>query len=276
MKVFVKYITACLLALSAGMAQAQETTDDMMFNHLSIGGSIGTTGIGVDVAMPATKHFTVRAGVSALPLGTFKIKVANSLGSVYEALNYSTPESSNQANKKVELGVNVTMITGHLLADYYPWKSSCFHVTAGAYFGNNEVVHVFNTEEGSMKFLNEANKRVHTYNELFGTNYPDAGIRFGEYVFTSDERGNMDTRMRVNAVRPYLGIGWGRNFNTRGTKVGFNFDFGWQFWGKPKFNMNNNEQTVKTSDSSSAGVLGILSGFDAWPVLKLRISGDLF
>lgn len=271
----IKFIVSCLMALTFCAAQAQED-DKMLFNHLSIGGTIGTTGIGVEVAMPASKHFTLRAGVSALPLGTFKIKVANNLGSVYDALNYSHDDNSDQASKKVQLGINATMITGHLLADYYPWKSSCFHITAGAYFGNKNVLHVFNTEDGSMSFLNEANERVNMYNQLFGTKYPDAGLRFGEYVFTADKQGNVDARMCVNAVRPYVGIGWGRNFNSKKMKVGFNFDFGWQFWGKPKFNMNNNESKVKTSDANSAGVLGILSGFDAWPVLKLRISGDIF
>lgn len=265
-----------LLPLAAG---AQKNDSDTKFlEHISVGGSIGTTGIGVEAATAINKHFAVRAGLSFMSLGTFNIKLANSMGELYTNMDYADEDLEESAKaKKVKVGINVTMFTGHALVDYFPWKTSAFHITAGVYLGNKEVLHLFNTEKGSMKFLNKANENVHIYNELFGTHYHDVGLKFGDYIFTADENGNIDTRMKVNVVRPYIGIGWGhsvRAYNNR--KVHANFDLGSQFWGAPKFHLNNGEKIIKSNDTTEGGIFSIFSGFTAWPVLKVTVSGDIF
>ena len=55
-------------------------------------------------------------------------------------------------------------------------------------------------------------QKVEEYNNVFRTNYPPIGLKFGDYVFTADEYGNIDVRMKTNAVKPYLGIGFGQHF----------------------------------------------------------------
>lgn len=274
---------ACAIAVVPTLTFAQSEgeyrkDDKFLFNHLSIGGNLGTTGVGIDVAMPINKHLSLRAGVSGLVLGTFNIKVANSMDEVYSLMRLDAKDlQENERNKKVAIGINSTNVTGHILLDYHPWKWTGFHLTAGAYIGNRNVLHIFNSVEGDLKFLNKTNENVKTYNELFHSNFRDAGIRFGDYIFTADKDGNMDVRMEVWAVRPYVGIGWGRNVNTyRKNKVLVNFDLGAQFWGRPKMKFNNGEKIVKTSDSNEGGIFSILSGFYAWPTLKIRISGDIF
>lgn len=275
-----KYLLICSMALVSTFATAQSSDNNecIAFKHLSIGGRLGTTGIGVDVAMPINRHLDLRAGVDALPLGTFNIKATNNLRDIYTDMAIADPKIREYMKQdNVTVGINVTMITGHALVDYYPWKSSCFHITAGAYFGNRDVLHIFNKEKGSFNFLNEASERVGLWNELFHANYPNAGIKFGDYLFTADNNGNMDIKMRTWAVRPYIGIGWGRNYRTeKFGKVGVNFELGTQTWGSPNFIMNNGEAVIKSKDKERSGIFGILSGFDFWPTLSVRISGDIF
>ena len=56
------------MMFSAAGAQAQNAdkihAEDGLFNHLSVGLNTGTTGFGIDVAMPVHKIVTGRAGFS--------------------------------------------------------------------------------------------------------------------------------------------------------------------------------------------------------------------
>lgn len=266
--------------MSPVVANAQNTyreNDDFMFNHLSVGGTLGLNGIGFDVAMPATKHFTLHAGFATLPLGELKLKVADNMETIVSTMKLPQHEILDKAkDKSVEMAVGFNMFTGHLLVDYHPWSTSDFRVTAGIMIGNSNVLHIHNTVDGSMTYLNQCNRLVEDYNEAFGTSYPYSGLKFGDYVLTADEKGNVDAMMKVNVVRPYLGIGFGRDINTNYKhKVNCNFDFGFQYWGTPKFDFNKGEKIVSTK-SKESGVFGFLSGLSAWPVLKLTLSGEIF
>lgn len=279
MKSIYKNLLILGMVLVSTLASAQSSNNESIaFGRVSIAGRLGTTGIGVDVATPINHHLDLRAGADVLPLGTFNIKAVNNLRDIYTDMAVPDPDIRDyMKHGDVTVGLNVMMFTGHVLVDYYPWKSSCFHITAGAYFGNRNVLHIFNKEKGSLMFLNMASERIELWNELFHTNYPNAGIKFGDYLFTADEAGNMDIRMQTWAVRPYIGIGWGRNYCTeKYGKVGINFELGSQVWGSPNFKMNGNEALIKSKNKEQSGLFSILSGFDFWPSLTIRISGDIF
>ena len=64
-----KLLLICATALFGfGQAHAQlEEADYELFNHVSLGVSAGTTGIGFEVAAPITDQFAVRAGYSFMP-----------------------------------------------------------------------------------------------------------------------------------------------------------------------------------------------------------------
>ena len=49
-----------VLALNASYAQAQE--DKMLFNHMSAGITLGTDGVGLELAFPASQFLVVRGG----------------------------------------------------------------------------------------------------------------------------------------------------------------------------------------------------------------------
>lgn len=273
------YIALCGILLPSTAAAQEEfrANDDFMFNHLSVGGSLGLNGIGIDVAMPATRHFTVHAGFSTLPLGALKLKIADNMGDIVSALNLPNQEFLEQnKDKTVEMAVAFNMYTAHFLVDYHPWRTSDFRITAGVMIGNNSVLHIYNTIDGSMAYLSECNRLTEDYNAAFGTTFPYSGLKFGDYVLTADSHGNVDAMMKVWVVRPYYGIGWGRDININMKRaVNVNFDIGLQHWGTPSFNFNKGEKKVSTS-SKESGVFKFLSGLKAWPMIKLSISGEIF
>ena len=111
------------------------------------------------------------------------------------------------------------------------------------------------------------------YNHAFLTNYPPIGLKFGDYVFTADERGNIDVRMKTNAVKPYIGIGFGQHL-AKAHRISLAVDAGLLFWGTPRFVLNNDTE-IKSSGKNS-GISGALSWLKAWPNLQIRVAYKIF
>ena len=117
-------LSAAFLSTSAQKVSA--------FEHLDIGVTLGTTGVGIDVATPLSEQFRVRAGFSFVP--EFDVKMNFGM----EGVNGSNVNSV--ADKFADLtGLaiddNIDMIgqpnifNGNLLVDFYPIKNVNFHVT---------------------------------------------------------------------------------------------------------------------------------------------------
>ena len=264
-------IIACLMPL---VSHAERNTDEGMFNHLSLGGTLGTTGYGIDVAMPCTKLVSLRAGVSILRIGEINFNAPTTLANVLtdmKIIDKNMEESLRNTDAAVL--INPRLVNAHIIADIYPFKHSTFHFSAGVFVGNNTMLGVYNKTPGSFKFLNRANEYVEDYNRLFGTKYSPVGIQFGDYLLTADKNGNVDAEMRINPVRPYVGIGMGRCLG-RTNRCSVMMDAGFMFWGTPKFRLNH-EKTISSGDSQSS-FLGTFSSLKAFPVIQLRIAGDIF
>ena len=106
-----------------------------------------------------------------------------------------------------------------------------------------------------------------------GTGIPIVGVQFGDYVFTADENGNIDVRMKTNAVKPYLGIGFGQHL-AKTHRVSLAVDLGLMFWGSPKFVLNNDKEI--DSAGKNSGIGSVLSWLKAWPNLEVRVAYKIF
>ena len=62
-----KRILLTLIAAMIAATHLYAQTDTRLFNHLSVGLNVGTTGIGADIAMPATRFLDIEAGISIMP-----------------------------------------------------------------------------------------------------------------------------------------------------------------------------------------------------------------
>ncbi len=266
------------MLLTATGTEAQNTdklhAEDGLLNHLSVGLTTGLTGVGIDVAMPVHKLVTVRAGFSGWGIGDIKFKAINTATEITE-MQMVEEEAVKRARlvDKVELAAKPNFWNFFVLGEVHPFKNQPFYFSAGLFFGSQNFIHFRNTNEGSLGFLYYANQLVGDYNRIFRTNYPPIGLKFGDYVFTADENGNIDVNMKMNAVKPYIGVGFGQHFAKK-HRVSLALDAGLLFWGTPKF-MLNNDTEIKSSGRNS-GISGALSWLKAWPNLQIRVAYKIF
>lgn len=278
-----KHIIHSLIILIAMMfaatgAQAQDAdkihAENGLFNHLSIGLNTGLTGAGIDVAMPVHKIVTVRAGISGWNIGDIKFKAINTASEI-TSMQMVEEDAIRRAQivDKVELAANPNFWNFYLLGEVHPFKNQPFYFSAGLFVGSQNFVHFRNTNEGALGFLYDANQKVEDYNRLYRTNYPPIGLKFGDYIFTADENGNIDVRMKTNAVKPYIGVGFGQHL-AKTHRVSLAVDAGLLFWGTPKFVLNNG--TEIDSSGRNSGITGALKWLKAWPNIQVRVAYKIF
>jgi hypothetical protein len=266
------------MMFAATGAQAQDAdkihAKDGLFNHLSIGLNTGLTGAGIDVAMPVHKIVTVRAGISGWNIGDIKFKAINTASEI-TSMQMVEEDAIRRAQMvdKVELQVNPNFWNFYLMGEVHPFKNQPFYFSAGLFVGSQNFVHFRNTNEGALGFLYDANQKVEDYNRLYRTNYPPIGLKFGDYIFTADENGNIDVRMKTNAVKPYIGVGFGQHL-AKTHRVSLAVDAGLLFWGTPKFVLNNG--TEIDSSGRNSGITGALKWLKAWPNIQVRVAYKIF
>ena len=266
------------MMFAATGAQAQDAdkihAKDGLFNHLSVGLNTGLTGAGIDVAMPVHKIVTVRAGISGWNIGDIKFKAINTASEI-TSMQMVEEDAIRRAQigDKVELAANPNFWNFYLLGEVHPFKNQPFYFSAGLFVGSQNFVHFRNTNEGALGFLYDANQKVEDYNRLYRTNYPPIGLKFGDYIFTADENGNIDVRMKTNAVKPYIGVGFGQHL-AKTHRVSLAVDAGLLFWGTPKFVLNNG--TEIDSSGRNSGITGALKWLKAWPNIQVRVAYKIF
>ena len=269
-------LSAILFTVAGAKAQNADKlhAEEGLLNHLSVGLNTGTTGTGIDVAMPLHKLITVKAGFSGWGIGDIKFKAINT-AKEYTQMQMVEIDAikRSQMVDKVELALKPNFWNFYVLAEIHPFKNQPFYFSAGLFAGSQNFVHFRNTNDGALGFLYDANQKVMDYNRVFRTNYPPIGLKFGDYIFTADEHGNIDVRMKTNAVKPYIGFGIGQNI-AKTHRVSLAFDAGLMFWGTPKFVLNDDTE-IKASGKNS-GIGGALSWLKAWPNLQFRVAYKIF
>ena len=267
---------AMMFAAAGAKAQNADKihAEDGLFNHLSVGLNTGLTGFGIDVAMPVHKLVTVRAGISGWGIGDIKFKAINTATEITQ-MQMVEEEALKRAQMvdKVELAAKPNFWNFYVLGEVHPFKNQQFYFSAGLFFGSKNFIHFRNTNDEALGFLYDANQKVEEYNQLFRTNYPPIGLKFGDYVFTADENGNIDGRMKTNVVKPYIGVGFGQHL-AKTHRVSLAVDAGLLFWGTPKFVLNNGKE-IDTAGKNS-GIGSVLSWLKAWPNIEVRVAYKIF
>ena len=241
-------LAAVFLMLSTASAQ----TDLRILNHLSVGAEIGTMGWGVDVAMPVTPYVDVQAGFSMVPKISYNTKI--DMNHDFPVGFHSNPVKGTALMKNGKLLVSV-MPAPHVTS---------FHITAGLYIGSNDPVGMVDREAMPLEI----------YQHNLANPDDQRGLALGDYLLRPDVNGHIDATLKVNKVKPYLGIGIGRAVPHK--RIGFKADLGCIFWGKPVI-WNNGEEVFDTdAGGDDGGVMKILTKFRVYPVLNFRLCGRIF
>ena len=272
-------MAAAAIALLSPAIGAQENknlklhSENGLFNHLSVGLQTGLGGTGLDVAMPVHRIVTLRAGFVGNAFGDIKFKAINTASEITQ-VQMVEDDAIKQAQMvdKIELAAKPRFFNAFIMAEVHPFPTP-FYFAAGLFAGTRTFLHFRNTNDGALQSLYDANQKVNDYNQLFHTNYPPVGLRFGDYVFTPDENYNIDVKMKTWAVKPYIGIGFGQSM-ARNHRLSVAVDAGLMFWGAPEF-VFNNDTKIKSSGKSS-GITRIVSWLKAYPMLQIRLAYKIF
>lgn len=282
-----KPIIISLLLLVMTSAQAQQKVQEGDFyqvaNHFSLGVGIGILNGGtIELAVPLTRYAAVRAGYNFFP----KVAISSDLDINYG--NGAEQQLGVTLPKKIKVEGKPNLSTGHLLIDIYPIKRSSFHLTTGAYFGNDVVSDVYNKDEENkavLKLIHEFNNRQGIFNGVpdnlngyVGTiidGREKIGVELGDYFLEPDKDGQVNADIQVKKFRPYLGFGFGRAVPEK-HRFAFCFDMGVQFWGTPSVYVQNVKLTEQDVEGKDGEFFKSLSKVTVCPAVSIRLTGRLF
>lgn len=199
-----------LLALSAtatvlGQRRPLSTrmNEKNILNHMDLGISVGTTGIGIDLAVPVTNYARIRAGYSYMPpiklhsnfpiettgggkassfvgkISTINEMLANS-GVEINSSSFETERELMRAFENGELkardyvamALKPNMHQFKFLVDVMPFKhNKHWSVTAGFFVGSSNVGEAFNRDEETLLL-----KAVNLYNNRYYKEYVENGF----------------------------------------------------------------------------------------------------
>ena len=248
MKKTVFTILAALALLMPGTAAAQD-----LFNHLAVNAHVATTGVGVELSTPITKFITMRAGVTCMPGFSFNAEV---YGQYYDN---NTPRDFT-----VNLDANLKRTQGSVIYNVYPLAKakvcSSFFLAAGLYFGGDKLV----------KIKGHSDEIAEKINQFNGNPY----IELGDYKLPVDENGNVKGGLKVQKVRPYLGLGFGRYVPKK--RISVTGELGVQFHGHIKPYTSEGEIKAFDELTEKDDWKKVMDKLTVYPMLKIVISGRIF
>lgn len=300
---------ACLT--TTGMAQ-NDKKDFQAFNHLDLGLTLGTTGIGFDLATPLGEYVQIRTGFEFMPRFTkslhFDIQSFSDDGSLIDTQfdNLSDRLESftgYKADSQVKMNGKPTLWNFKLLFDVFPFRNKHWHLTAGFHWGPSQIAEAINDLEDAptlvaVNIYNNIYEKVSEGENVFGDFDVDPdlrrkikrsgrmGIHVGDYddgtpyLMVPDENCTVSAKVTVNSFKPYLGFGYGGKLFKNDNRYQVSFDAGLMFWGGEPAITTHDGTNLSKDVSNISGKVGdyvdFISGIKVFPVLNLRITRRLF
>lgn len=172
-----------------------------LFEHLDLSLTMGTTGIGVDVAMPINKTFQVRTGFTYMPRFNQTMNFGVQIGDeqlTEEEENAKFDRLSGLLNEMIGTTVDksVDMIgcptfqNFKLLVDVFPFRNKNWHFTAGFYWGPSRIAKAENAAYDATSLVSVAlynslyDKVMASYNSNYEVPYISIG---GQTLYAGEE-----------------------------------------------------------------------------------------
>ena len=269
-----KPITTVILGLAILTAATAQSTDKSRetessgaaFSKWNVGLTLGTTGVGIDVATPITEHVRARAGFSFMPKFdynmNFGVEVRNKDGEVLQSSKFQKMAELLEQFTGTEVDESVSMVgqphmwNAKFLIDVYPFSSKHWRFSAGFYVGQSLVARAENSIYDApslvaismynnmyMKSLNNEPLISYNGNDIYNLDlqrklleYGRIGVKVGTdnngmpIIIEPDNHDMVVVDVKANAFKPYIGFGYsGSPFSDKSYQLGF--DAGIMFWG---------------------------------------------
>lgn len=308
------FMAAAAAVIPAGAQEASWFKRNHVFDNLDVAFTVGTPGLGIEVATPVTRWTKVRAGVEGMPQFHFSMdfpvstyaegKVSNNFDKIKDMMYKIT---GDEMREEVEMIGKPRMVNFKLLVDVYPFQNNRhWHFTAGFYWGTSKIATAVNSEASTstlvaMSIYNRFYDRMsgHEYYEepFFGDiylteekydefmSYGRLGIHIGDYkdgrpyYMEPKTDGTVTARARVNAFKPYLGFGYGGALDKR-KRWNVGVEVGALFWGRaPQViihdGVNMNKQLTNVK-GKVGDYLDFAKALPVYPCVSFKISYTIF
>jgi hypothetical protein len=197
--------------------------------------NVGTLGVGLEASTSLSSNLTVRLGVDGLVFPSYN----------YNYEGYTEDISHTYYN--VKLKAEAKLFNGHVFVDFFPFLPSSFpfHLTAGIVVGASQIITV--------------------------SGKPGAGeiIKIGDITIDPGAEGKVEASLKVNPVKPYLGLGFGRSVPR--SNVGFKCELGAIYQGTPHIKAVTGKLVEGQTDETLNDFNKFLKDFTVYPVLKLQV-----
>ena len=262
-----KLFLTIALAMTSTLAIAQQDSDRPQrsaFSNVGLGLEAGTTGVGLSVATPLSRTFSLRAGFAVTPI---------TINYTYDDFDPVNVHGYSVNVPDLDLKGKVKMSTGHLLVDWNPGQS-VFFLTAGVYVGGDRLADVsgqFDMAEikQELRQAGVPNDQIDSYVNQYIT---DIRVDVADASIAPNSDGSVNAYLKVNSFRPYFGLGVGRAIPKH--RVGFRFELGAMYIGKPEVDSPNIDGTLNSEDLD--GFNKTLSKCRFYPQLSFKLTYRLF
>ena len=244
-------ISGLAMFMSLTSVMAQEETG--IGNHLGWGVGFGTEGFNASIATDLTQYAELEFGVNWAP-GFARTESGDAF--------YFKEDNKRHGVGDMDIKAKVNRATLDFKGSVYPFAAnenfaSDLFVALGVSFAGKEIASL----EGTLNATEGADKQKY--------------VRAGKYLLPLD--GNKaDASARVNSVRPYVGLGYGRLVPKN--NLGFRVELGCQFNGKIKLYKGDNECELlsKHNIATDTDMQDVMDLFSIYPVLKVSLRGKFF
>ena len=221
--------------ITDSLAKAKKVFIAPVANKLAVVLKFGTTGISPELSYRVNSKINVRASFSI-----FNYKRV-------EILNIETGSSNSTSTAPVEKAkmqydASVKLGNFGILVDFFPFKKRVFALNAGVFY---------NTTYFSVDLQ------------------PKSNLNFNDRVFTPEETGTLELKVKYPTIAPYLGLSLG-NPNT-GKRLKFLLDLGVMYTGSPLIEMQGTG-SIEPTAGQAAQLQTNLKPIYLYPVLKFGLS----
>ena len=280
------------------------------FSHLDLALSVGSTGVGIELASPLCEFAQVRMGYEIMPpfkkkltsevmVGNEKAHLYNENGNrissnftkvrdmMYEQLGYDMMDH-------IDMTGTLTINNFKFLVDIFPLSGNHqLHVTIGFYWGPSQIAKIEHdgNSAATLQCVSAYNK-----NPIYGT----AGFMMGQYdhdvssadgtsvlvkngdiyKMTPGEAGEIYIPVKTNAFRPYLGIGYEGNILKKREDLKFAVTGGVIFWGGTPSMITpdgvNLTKDVSDIPGKTGGYVNFMSKLIICPAVTVRLIKTIF
>lgn len=260
-------ISGLAMFMSLTSVMAQEETG--IGNHLGWGVGFGTEGFNASIATDLTQYAELEFGVNYAPGFSRK-----SNGGVFHSpeLGDKRPYLYYADKKEATLDVktSINRATLDFKGSVYPFATkenftSDLFVSLGISFASKEIATIKGSCTSNGIPQEDLDKPLY--------------IRAGKFMLPVDQKNGelvVDGSCRVNSVRPYVGLGYGRLVPKN--NLGFRVEAGCQFAGDVKVYHNDKEVELlsKYNIPPKSTAKKFMDFFSVYPVLKASLRGKFF